>query len=212
MKTDRGARQRFGEAVRRRRGWLGISQEELAGRAGLHRTYVSDIERGARNPTLEAITCLARALQTPAHSLLAPHEPQTVEILLVEDDARDVELTLRAFQKAHVRNRVTVARDGEEALALLLDGERTLHLVLLDLRLPKVDGLEVLRRLKADPRGAAIPVVVLTGSLHDDDIEECRRLGVANYLVKPVDFQSFSRIVPDLPLSWMLLSLHAAAP
>lgn len=143
MENPTRVRQRFGEAVRLRRSRLGYSQEELAGRAGLHRTYVADIERGARNPTLKAISQLADALQAPVHALFG--SPRTVEILLVEDDAAHVELTLRAFERAHVENRVRVARDGEQALDLLLrEGAALPDLVLLDLGLPKVDGLEVL--------------------------------------------------------------------
>lgn len=194
-------------AVRRRRSRLGYSQEELANRAGLHRTYVADIERGARNPSLKALNGLATALSIPLHRLLDPSEGEVapIEILLVEDDPRDVEWTLRAFRCGKVNNQVTVARDGERALELLQQDEALFQLVLLDLRLPGLSGFEVLRRLKADPRTASLRIVVLTGSSYARDVEVCRRLGVDAYLVKPVDPESLFRITSALDLSWSLL-------
>src|SRR5215831_19061620 len=123
MSTD--IKNRFGTAIRSRRKRLGISQEELAGRAGLHRTYVADIERGARNLSLANIEKLAKGLETSIPSLFhpdplakgTPEEPQ--DILLVEDDPTDVDLTLRAFKRACLTNRVRVAHDGPEALDYL---------------------------------------------------------------------------------------------
>lgn len=137
-----------------------------------------------------------------------------VEILLVEDSDTDLELTLRALKKANVGNQIEVARDGEEALDFLFG--RGAHqgrvasgapkLVLLDLKLPKVDGLEVLRALKSDPNLRSIPVVVLTSSHEQRDIVESYELGVNSYIVKPVDFDGFMRAVADLGLYWMLLN------
>jgi CheY-like chemotaxis protein len=134
------------------------------------------------------------------------------EILLVEDEAVDIELTLRAFAKACVRNRVHVARDGAEALNFVFCTGSYAHrkfdspaqVVLLDLKLPKVPGLDVLRRMKADARTRNIPVVVLSSSDRDRDIEESRRLGAETYIVKPVNFESFSAITPQLRLCWAL--------
>jgi len=223
MLTD--IKNRFGSAVRSRRKRLGISQEELAGRAGLHRTYVADIERGARNLSLANIEKLAKALETSIPTLFAQDEPtgkpeaaKIRDILLVEDNPDDVEMTLRAFKSASVANPVCVARDGALALDFLFctgayeerKSEPPPHVVLLDLYLPKVNGLEVLRRMKADSRTQAIPVVVLTASERDRDIDESRRLGAESYIVKPVDFLSFTQVTPQLKLSWSLVGSHAA--
>ncbi len=135
-----------------------------------------------------------------------------IEVLLVEDNPNDVEITLRALQKRHIANRIRVARDGAEALTMLLpDGADAPgpqpKVVLLDLKLPKVNGLEVLRRLKSDDRTRNIPVVVLTSSGEGPDIAESYRLGANSYIVKPVDFEAFSRAVSDAGLYWLLLNL-----
>ncbi len=217
---------RFGSAVRTRRKGLGISQEELAGRAGLHRTYVADVERGARNLSLANIEKLAQALETslPAlfshvHAPTCPGTPgEMVNILLVEDDLADVELTLRAFKSAGLANPIQVLRDGAEALDYFFRAgtsaqrkTENLQVILLDLNLPKVNGLEVLRRLKCDDRTRGIPVVVLTASDRARDVQESRRLGAESYIVKPVDFVRFSQVAPQLRLSWALLKLNAPA-
>ncbi len=215
----------FGTAVREKRAELGISQEELANRAGLHRTYISDIERGARNPSLESIAKLARALELSLPVLFArtgrPHGEggAMVEILLVEDDPRDVELTMRAFERARLSNPIHLVRDGAAALDFIFatgaHARRRVSgwpmVVLLDLNLPRVCGVEVLRRMKADARTREIPVVILTVSTRDRDIEECRSLGAANYIVKPVGFQNFSEVIPGLEMEWALLKTMAAA-
>lgn len=207
----------FGTAIREKRFELRISQEELAHRSGLHRTYISDVERGARNLSLESIERLARALDLSISALFQQAgnggvQDEFVDILLVEDDLRDVEMTTRAFHKARITNDLHVVMDGAEALDFLFpedsDGGRGARplpgIILLDLNLPRVDGLEVLRRIKADPRTRAIPVIVLTASQHDRDIEECRRLGVESYIVKPVSFQNFSAVTAQLSLDWAL--------
>lgn len=136
-----------------------------------------------------------------------------VDILLVEDDPNDVELTTRALRKARIANPLVVARDGDEALELIFaspseDAIPPLmpKLIVLDLKLPKVDGLEVLRRLKADARTRVIPVVILTSSKEESDIVESYRLGVNSYIVKPVDFDQFLAAVERLGLYWLLLN------
>ena len=139
---------------------------------------------------------------------------QQVEILLVEDNPTDVELTLRAFKARNFANQVFVARDGAEALDFFFgDGSHPLRnigvvpkVVLLDLKLPKVDGLEVLRRLKADERTRTIPVVILTSSREEPDIAAAYRLGANSYIVKPVDFEAFARAVSEVGLYWLLLN------
>lgn len=207
----------FGATIRTQRVDLRLSQEELADRAGLHRTYVSDVERGARNPSLESIQRLAKALEISVSELFrrsgngAGADP-LVEILLIEDNPRDVEMTLRAFRKARIGNVIHIARDGEEALDFIFatgrhDRRKNQPLpgvILLDLNLPKLDGKSVLERIKADKRARAIPVVVLTSSSSDRDIAECRRLGATHYIVKPVGFENFSEVTPLLHLDWVL--------
>jgi two-component system response regulator len=137
-----------------------------------------------------------------------------LEILLVEDNASDEELAIRALKKQKVVNVVHVVRDGAEALEFLFcegrytarDPQRPPKVVLLDLKLPLVDGLEVLRQMKADPRTRTIPVVVLTSSREGPDVAEAYRLGVNSYIVKPVDFEQFAEAVRQVGLYWMLLN------
>mgnify|MGYP001225644274 FL=1 len=137
-----------------------------------------------------------------------------VEILLVEDSPEDLELTCRALKNANLGNRVQVARDGAEALDFLFgEGvhagrhvEDTPKLILLDLKLPKVDGLEVLQRIKGDQRTHHIPVVVLTSSKEQRDVVESYALGVNSYIVKPVNFESFVEAVQKLGYYWLLLN------
>ncbi len=141
-------------------------------------------------------------------------ERDQVEILLVEDNPNDVELTLRALRKHHLTNRLLVVRDGAEALDYLFgEGEYAGRgttsepkVMLLDLKLPKLDGLEVLRRVKQDPRTQAVPVVVLTSSAEGPDITNAYALGANSYIVKPVDFDAFARAVADVGLYWLLLN------
>lgn len=141
-------------------------------------------------------------------------EANIVEVLLVEDSPQDLELALRAFKKANLTNRIEVARDGAEALEFLFcegphagrrieDGPKV---VLLDLKLPKVDGMEVLRRMKNDPRTRSIPVVVLTSSKEQADVVESYNLGVNSYIVKPVNFEGFAKAVQELGYYWLLLN------
>jgi CheY-like chemotaxis protein len=212
---------RFGTAVRTRRKQLGLSQEELAGRAGLHRTYVADIERGARNLSLANIEKLAHALGTTIPVLFASENAPNgapTEILLVEDEANDIETTLRAFRNACLTNRVHVVRDGTQALDFLFASgsfskratEPLPELVLLDLKLPKLNGIEVLRRIKGDARTRSLHIVILTGSEWPKDFEECKRLGAETYIVKPVNFQRLSQVTPQLHLSWALVNEQPA--
>jgi two-component system, response regulator len=142
------------------------------------------------------------------------NETNIVEILIVEDNPQDLDLAQRALRKAKLTNRIQIARDGEEALQFLFcEGpysERKIEngprVILLDLKLPKVDGLEVLQRIKADPRTRTIPVVVLTSSKEQSDVIESYHLGVNSYIVKPVNFEQFSEAVQKLGMYWLLLN------
>ena len=137
-----------------------------------------------------------------------------IEILLVEDNPNDVKLALHALKKNNIANRIEVVRDGAEALEFIFatgayadrQNAENPRVILLDLKLPKVDGLEVLRQIKSDPRTRAIPVVVLTSSREDRDIVESYNLGVNSYIVKPVDFEQFNESVRQLGMYWLLLN------
>ena len=137
-----------------------------------------------------------------------------VEILLVEDNPDDVELTLHALRKENLANSIHVARDGEEALEFLFCNgvhagrsfEHPPKLILLDLKLPKVDGMEVLKRLKADARTRTIPVVILTSSKEDRDLVMGYNLGANSYIQKPVDFDQFRQMVKSVGLYWLVIN------
>jgi two-component system, response regulator len=139
-----------------------------------------------------------------------------IEIVLVEDNPDHAALTIRALKKNNLTNNIQVLRDGAEALDFFFgngtDGRNTPKVILLDLKLPKVDGIEVLRRLRQYPHTKMIPIVVLTTSREDRDLKECYALGVNSYIVKPVDFQRFSDAVKSLGMYWLLLNQAPAAP
>ena len=130
-------------------------------------------------------------------------------ILLVEDNPMDVDLTRRAFARRKVVNPIQVARDGEEALAYIArweTGAATPVVILLDLKLPRVDGLEVLKQLKRHPQFKTIPIVVLTSSAEDRDVQAAYQLGANSYIVKPVDFQKFLDVATQIDLYWNVLN------
>jgi two-component system response regulator len=140
-------------------------------------------------------------------------EVEEVEILLVEDNPNDVELTLRALRKHHLANKLFVVNDGAEALDFIFGtGAYADHtgatpkVIFLDLKLPKLDGLEVLRAMKNDERAKLIPVVVLTSSEEERDIVHTYELGVNSYIVKPIDFENFSRAIAELGFYWLVLN------
>jgi two-component system, response regulator len=166
---------------------------------------------------------LARALEISVTSFFADsgrwrdalpvRADELLDILYVEDDPRDVELTMTALKSVGIANRIFVVRDGAEALDFLFCAGQYAHrqpddhpqMILLDLNLPRISGLEVLRRVKQDSRTRSIPVVVLSASDHDRDISVSRKLGAGAYIVKPVNLQSLSGVTPQLSLQWALL-------
>lgn len=216
----------FATSLRKWRSRRGFSQEELAERADLHRTYISDVERGARNLSLESIDKLARALEISVSTMFTSQDPtaagdaapptpghELVEVILIEDNTDDVDMALSAFKKARFANTVRVVRDGGEAAELFFGKgalanharEGRQQLILLDLNLPKVSGVELLRRFKADLRTRPIPVVVLTISDRDADLAECRRLGAQAFISKPLNLQGLTTVTPELSLVWALI-------
>jgi two-component system, response regulator len=139
---------------------------------------------------------------------------QELEILLVEDNVQDVELTLRALKRRNLANKFVHLKDGAEALDFIFGTGQYAHqdvsqhpkVILLDLKLPKVDGLEVLRAIKSDPRTKSIPVIIMTSSSEQRDVIDSYQLGVNSYVVKPVDFDGFSKAVSELGCYWVLLN------
>jgi two-component system, response regulator len=132
---------------------------------------------------------------------------QKVDILLVEDNPDDAGLTIRALKKHNLANKLLHLEDGQEALDFLFNDENEMpRLVLLDLKMPRVDGIDVLRRLKNDEKRKVIPVVVLTSSKEEKDIVESYQIGVNAYIVKPVDFDQFAKAVAEVGLFWMVLN------
>ena len=142
------------------------------------------------------------------------NDMDAIEILLVEDSREDAEITLRAFKKQNLFNKIQVVEDGEQALEYIFGtgayNERNINcrpkVILLDLKLPKMGGLEVLRKIRADDQTKLIPVVVLTSSQEEKDIMESYKLGVNSYITKPVDFNKFMGTVSELGLYWLLLN------
>ncbi|MCC7065009.1 MAG: response regulator [Planctomycetes bacterium] len=130
----------------------------------------------------------------------------TIDILLVEDDPRDLELTLRTLKKNNIANHIFVARDGAEALAFLQSGSAQPRLVLLDLKLPKVSGLEVLTQIRQNPATKDTPVVILTSTDDQPEIDACYRLGANSFVRKPVDFAQFTEAVRQVGVYWLLLN------
>ncbi len=143
-----------------------------------------------------------------------------VEILLVEDNPNDAELAIRALKKSNLANKLVWVKDGAEALDFVFatgsyserDVENGPKVILLDLRLPKVDGMEVLRRVKGDERTKSIPVVVLTSSREDRDVIESYKLGVNSFISKPVEFDAFAKVVSELGLYWLLINQPPVHP
>lgn len=139
----------------------------------------------------------------------------TVDLLLVEDNANDAELTIRQLKKNNMANNLIHLKDGEEALEFIFATGKFANqsellprpkIILLDIQMPKVNGIEVLQKIKSDPRTQSIPVVILTSSKEDPDIQKCYAFGVNSYIIKPVNFESFAEAIKNLGFYWLLLN------
>jgi len=137
-----------------------------------------------------------------------------VEIILVEDNPDDAALTMRAFKQSKIANRLTHLKDGQEALDYIFEGKEFdgrkfgdhSKVILLDLKMPKINGLEVLEKVKGDSKTKSIPVVILTSSAEDPDIKRCYELGANSYIVKPVEFENFMKSVVELGVYWLVMN------
>jgi two-component system response regulator len=137
-----------------------------------------------------------------------------VEIILIEDNPDDAALTIRAFKQNKIGNSLVHLKDGQEAFDYIFDGKEfggkkfsdLPKVILLDLKMPKINGIEVLERVKSDPKTKTIPVVVLTSSAEDPDIKRCYELGANSYIVKPVEFENFTKSVVDLGVYWLVMN------
>ena len=208
----------FGSAIKTARNLLGLSQRALAERAQLSPSEVSEVERGARDPSLKSIVQLARALDDSMDPRIPTGRQQfrgtetpdqeiaAVDILLVEHDTRVVNQALRAFQTAPFTSRIHVVSDGARALAYLAGHGKysrrfpagSPDVMLLDLNLPNVSGMEVLRSIQGDGRTAGIYIVILANGDDDRYLSEFQRLGADDYAVKPVNFHRLSQTISNL--------------
>jgi CheY-like chemotaxis protein/DNA-binding XRE family transcriptional regulator len=223
---------RFGSVVRSQRLSAGFSQEELAHRSGLHRTYVTDVERGARNPSLNSIKKLSGALGVSLSDLFRLVESSDqpplltggtagekenssrpfVEILIADNDPVEIESTLSALKRNNLANTVHFARDGSDALDFVFctgpyKKRNILHppdLVVLDLELEKIDGLAVLDRIRQNPITKSVAVVALV-SPSNPDIGKAQQLGISGLIVKPLEFSKLVLAASQTGLSWALV-------
>jgi CheY-like chemotaxis protein/predicted XRE-type DNA-binding protein len=226
--TELEVRTLFATALRRWRHQRGLSQEDLAERADLHRTYISDVERSARNLSLGSIHKLAQALDISAATLFLPSEPSAGQptatpraglapILVVEDQPGDEKLILETLKQAPCANSVHVVRSATETVEFLGSHEggtpeESPALILFSLSQPKDRSLDLLRRLKTEARTQTIPLVVLTGSETDPEIAKCRRLGVETFLTKPLSLFKLSGALRQLHLGWALVKTPLPPP
>ena len=221
-KPDSDLQTKLGAFIRMRRDQLGITQEELAWRANRHRTYIADIERGARNVTLSSLVNLTNALQlTVAHLFSRISAPAGTrlraagrdntdgprEILLVDGSATDAVRARRAFRRANFANPIKVVSNGEQGLSYLFGTGRYAKrvpvrplVILFDASLPEMPPQEFLRRIRKDGRTRTIPVVIFTASRRKCDLIKCGRSTGEHYLIKPLGFENFVRLTARLNL------------
>ncbi len=213
----------LGLLVKARRQRLSLGQLELARRAGFHRSYVSDIERGARNISLQSLGKLAAALELPLSGLFSEleHTPpsaplqadELVDVLVAQAGDEDVRLVIQCLKNAHLSNRLFLVRDGAAVLDFVFCAGPFAHrrpndpprVIVLDLDLPRIGGLELLRRLKHEPRTRSIPLIVLTSGKNEDQLGACKRLGADAFIVKPADLHKPGIHALQLSLQWALL-------
>lgn len=223
---------RFGAVVRSQRLSAGLSQEELAHRSGLHRTYVTDVERGARNPSLNSIKKLSDALGMPLGGLFglveeadrrehqvsasshqessSQHEP--AEILVAAENSSDADTVIRVLGENNIASHIHAVRDGAEAMDYIFctgaykkrDFLKTPDLILLHLRLSKVDAFTILAKIRDNPLTRPIPVVAL-GAQSDQDLARAQQHGVTEFIVAPFDFPKLAHASAQLGLQWMLV-------
>lgn len=222
----------FGMVVKNLRREKQLSQEELANRCRLHRTYITDIEHGTRNVSLKNISKIAHAMDVPLQDVFArvdqysqdgvhliartqdhsgsPRHP--IEILLVEEDQDSIELTLQELHQRNISNKIHIMRSGEEAIKFLYtgqpEGNTAVHIpkvLLLELELPGISGLDVLEKIRSDKRTKQIPVIAMTSSAAEIDKERCHQLGVEEYLAKPLNIDSFSAVMRRMGFQLLLL-------
>jgi CheY-like chemotaxis protein/DNA-binding XRE family transcriptional regulator len=219
------AQVRLGAMVREFRHRLGLTQDELGFRSNLHRTYIADVERGARNVTLRSIINLAKALDVTVGRMLShaadkgdtrageedASAAHMADILLVDDNGAEAALAVRAFKRARVTNRLRIARDAEEALGMLDGAQGKLGpvrpgLILLNPILSGMSGVEFLRRIRMDRRTRDVPVVLIASAGRGKAFREYRRLGAANCIARPIEVESVVRLAPKLDLQLSLVS------
>ena len=220
MMRNGDIRKEFGNAVRKARLELGLSQRSVAERAQLHRTYVTDVERGARNLSLVSISKLAHALEISIWKLFSSNghleslcSGKNPAILLVQDDPVEAGLALKSFKNARLANPVHVVQNGASALAFLQARQgpgQLLPLIVIDLALQSTESLEVLRQIRAHEMLRSAHTVVLTPSPGEAQLEQAMRLGAEGYIVKPLDFLSFSAATRQFDFYWYLLNEDAA--
>lgn len=225
METIANIQQNFGTVIRALRRERNLSQEELANLSGLHRTYITDIERGTRNVSLKNITRIAAAMNLSLQEMFmlvdqcsrdernilsdsiakGSFRDEPIEIVLIEDDQNFVELTLYALNKGNIINHVRVLHDGEEAQRYLFDKRMVENekkpipgVILLDLFLPLIDGFQLLENIKNNESTKNIPVVVMTSSVSRADMDRCLALGVEAYLTKPISIENFTDVMRTL--------------
>lgn len=141
-----------------------------------------------------------------SYRLKSKKDNPVTEVLIVEDNPDDVDMTLRAFKKFKLMNKIQVVRTGEEAIDFVRAGRHNLNIIILDINLPKMSGYDVLNQLKGNAGSRKIPIVVLTINDHDETIEKCYKLGANSYIVKPVDFHKFAEVVSTLGFYWCFLN------
>lgn len=202
------------EVIRERRLELGLSQSELSSKAGLHRTYISEVERGTQNLTIETLGKLADALATSVLLLMEDASRATrftdsaIQILLAEDSAADIHMVERSLKASSLSTVLTVITDGRETIDYLTQKEpaELPDLILLDLHLPRKNGYEILREIKADKRLKHIPVVVLTNSESNIDVSKSYELHANSFITKPVSQKKFQEAILKVLDYWFGLA------